>query len=170
MSPSVMVAPRSPRARARAVFVALVTTLFCACQRRAPEPETHPAPATSSDPPPAAFLAPSSPHEHMGGTSPHGDMGNPATEQKGQLKWTHPQGWSRQEQSSPMRVATYRVPHAGSDQDDAEKAVFHFSGGEGGDGEASLRRWGGQFTDKIGDAKLTERGANGLKAQGLESE
>lgn len=178
MAPIFTGASRSPLARARLNFVALATIALSGCQRRAPEPETHPAPATSSDPPPAAFLAPSphehmggmSPHEHMGGMPPHGDMGGPAAEQKGQLKWTDPQGWTRQEQSSPMRVATYRVPHAASDKDDAEMAVFHFGGGQGGDVEANLKRWENQFSDKKGDAKRTDRSANGLKAHVLEIE
>jgi hypothetical protein len=160
------------------VFVALITTLLCACQRRTPEPETHPAPAVSSDPPPAAFLAPSphgdmagaSPHGDMAGASPHGDMAAPSPEQKVQLEWTDPQGWVRQPQTSPMRVATYKVPHAGSDKDDAELAVFYFGSGQGGDVEANLKRWENQFTDKKSDAKRTERSANGLKAHVLEIE
>jgi hypothetical protein len=93
-----------------------------------------------------------------------------APEQKGQLKWTDPQGWTRQEQSSPMRVATYRVPHSGTDKDDAEMAIFHFGGGQGGDVEANLRRWENQFTDKKGDAVRTERSANGLKTHVLQIE
>jgi hypothetical protein len=179
------------RACARPALVALaalvVIPLCSACQRKAPEPETHPAPATSSDPPPAAFLAPSphepmggmsphgpmggtSPHEPMGGMSPHEPMGAAATEQKGQLKWSDPPGWTRLPQSSPMRVATYRVPHAGADKDDAELAVFHFGSGQGGDVEANLRRWESQFSDKKGDAKRTERTVNGMKAHVLEIE
>ena len=69
-----------------------------------------------------------------------------------------------------MRVATYRVPHAGADKDDAELAVFHFGSGQGGDVEANLRRWESQFSDKKGDAKRTERTVNGMKAHVLEIE
>lgn len=150
-----------PRRRAFRLVATFLVCLPGACQRRAPEPETHPAPAVSSDPPPAAFLAPSSPHEHPVAA---------ATEQKGQLNWSDPPGWTRLPQSSPMRLATYRVPHATSDKEDAELAVFHFGSGQGGDVEANLKRWESQFTDKKGDSKRTERSANGLKAHVLEVE
>lgn len=137
---------------------------LAACQRRAPEPETHPAPVVSSDPPPAAFLAPqTSPHAVTPAAAP--------AEQKGQLKWSDPPGWVRLDQSSPMRLATYRVPHAAGDKDDAELAVFHFGGGQGGDVEANLSRWEHQFGDvKPGASRRTDRTVNGLKAHVLEIE
>jgi len=69
-----------------------------------------------------------------------------------------------------MRVATYRVPRASGDKEDAELAIFHFGGGQGGDVEANLRRWESQFTDEKGEAKRTDRDVNGLKAHVLEIE
>ncbi|HVW25420.1 MAG TPA: hypothetical protein VHC69_08615 [Polyangiaceae bacterium] len=155
------VAFASPLARLFINVAAVAVISLCGCQRRAPEPETHPtAPATSSEPPPAAFLAPSSPHEHL--TAPAAESA------KGQLKWSDPPGWTRLSQSSPMRLATYRVPHAGADKDDGELAVFHFGGGQGGDVEANLKRWENQFSDKKGEPKRTDRTVNGLKAHVLE--
>jgi hypothetical protein len=144
--------------RLESFVVCSVLAVFAnACQRRTQEPESRPAPSPSSEPPPAAFLAP--PHEHAGEQA--------ADDRK--VTWSDPPGWTRLPQSSPMRLATYRVPHAASDKDDGELAVFHFGGGQGGDVEANLKRWEGQFADtKKGDAKRTDRTVNGLKAHVLE--
>ncbi|HEX3594713.1 MAG TPA: hypothetical protein VHU80_06415 [Polyangiaceae bacterium] len=140
--------------------------LFCAasaCSRHDPEPESRPATTTSSasEPPPAQFLAPAT-------ASPHAEEPAAATDAK--VVWSDPPGWTRLPQSSPMRMATYRVPHAGSDKDDAELAVFHFGGGQGGDVEANLKRWENQFSEKKAGAKRSERTVNGLKAHLLEIE
>jgi hypothetical protein len=44
-----------------------------------------------------------------------------------------------------MRLATYKVPRANGDAEDAELAVFHFPGGGGVD--ANFARWKSQFQD-----------------------
>ncbi|HEX4337137.1 MAG TPA: hypothetical protein VH062_14565 [Polyangiaceae bacterium] len=149
----------------------IVSLVFLAgCKRQSAEPESRPEPTASSEPPPAQFLAPS-PHA---GASPHGDMQSPHgdtptdTAAAGKLVWSDPPGWQRSAQSSPMRMATYRIPHGAADKDDAELAVFHFGGGQGGDVEANLKRWEGQFSDKKSEAKRAERVVNGLKAHVLE--
>jgi hypothetical protein len=47
-----------------------------------------------------------------------------------------------------MRAATYAVPAAAGDREDAECAVFYFGQGQGGDVDANIQRWLGQFQEK----------------------
>src|SRR5438093_1047351 len=85
----------------------LILAVVTACDRRAPEPEgraaaTPPAASTASEPAAPAEPAPSTPaHE------------------PGRLVWADPPGWTRLPQTSPMRVATYKVPREGGDPADA---------------------------------------------------
>jgi hypothetical protein len=152
----------------RRTTIAALMTLAVACGRHAPEPENRQGavePAHSADLPPAAFLEPAHAHDMAG----PGAQASPNAASSGHIVWTDPSGWVRAPQSSPMRLATYRVPRAAGDADDAELAIFHFGGGQGGDVEANLSRWEKQFSDtKPGDTKRTERTVNGLKAHVLE--
>ena len=67
-----------------------------------------------------------------------------------------------------MRAATYRVPAAAGDPEDAECAVFYFGVGQGGTVQANIDRWVSQFEQPDGGpsskvAKVTEQIINGLK-------
>lgn len=46
-----------------------------------------------------------------------------------------------------MRVATYRIPAAAGDKEDAECGAFYFGAGQGGSVEANFRRWAEQFAE-----------------------
>lgn len=79
------------------------------------------------------------------------------------IRWTVPSRWS-EHPPRQMRVATYMIPAAEGDDEGAECAVFHFPGGQGGDLEANIDRWLGQFenidrpvraTKKVGDLPVT---------------
>jgi hypothetical protein len=138
---------------------ALVVAAFVAgCRDRAPEPEGRgieaketPSPTTSAAP----TTAPATPPEPE---SP-----------KPRVHWTDPGGWTRVASTSPMRLATYRVPKAHGDQDDGELSVFNFGSGKGGDVKANLDRWERQFSDvKPNDVHRSERSVNGLAAHVLE--
>lgn len=59
------------------------------------------------------------------------------------ITWTVPSGWKDQG-ARPMRVATYAIPAAG-DAEGAECGVFYFGSGQGGDPDANISRWAGQF-------------------------
>ena len=104
-----------------AVFV-----LLTACSRT-PEPSgsTPSEPKAQGSAPAAAPAAPA--------------PANPAAAGK-EITWTDPAGWQKVPPSSPMRKATYRVPGAAKEGDDAEMAVFYFKG-EGGGTEANIQRW-----------------------------
>jgi hypothetical protein len=60
------------------------------------------------------------------------------------IRFTPPSSWTA-EGPRPMRVATYQIPKAAGDQDEAECAVYFFGAGQGGDVQANLARWLGQF-------------------------
>jgi hypothetical protein len=60
------------------------------------------------------------------------------------IRWITPARWTV-EAPRPMRVATYRIPAAPGDTEDAECGAFYFGPGQGGSVEANLRRWGGEF-------------------------
>jgi hypothetical protein len=63
-----------------------------------------------------------------------------------------------------MRAATYTVPAAHGDVEGGECAVFYFGGDQGGDVEANIARWVGQFenpdkpersTKEVGSLKVS---------------
>jgi len=88
-----------------------------------------------------------------------------------EVSWTDPTGWQRVAPSSAMRKATYKIPAAPKDPEDAEMAVFYFGQGEGGGTEANIQRWIGQFADaKPSDVKRTERNPHGMKQTIVEVE
>jgi hypothetical protein len=59
-----------------------------------------------------------------------------------------------------MRKATYRIPAAPGDSEDAELSVSQ----AGGTVEMNIQRWAGQFQQKPGEAvKRSERTVSGLK-------
>lgn len=59
------------------------------------------------------------------------------------VEWTVPATWKQAPNPSSMRLATYAVPHAPGDSADADLSVSR----AGGDVEANIDRWAGQFQD-----------------------
>jgi hypothetical protein len=72
-------------------------------------------------------------------------------ESAGGLTWKAPSAW-KTDAPRPMRAATYKIPAAKGDTEEAELAVFYFGQGQGGDVQANLTRWYGQFTQPDGQA------------------
>jgi hypothetical protein len=60
------------------------------------------------------------------------------------VTWTAPAPWKEQA-PRPMRAATYTVPAAPGDAEPGECGVYYFGKGQGGDAEANITRWVGQF-------------------------
>jgi hypothetical protein len=77
----------------------------------------------------------------------------PPQKQKG-LTFTPPQGWISEAPTSSMRKAQYRLPRAEGDPEDAEMAVFYFSGGGGGV-QANINRWTSQFEISAGSSNAS---------------
>jgi hypothetical protein len=81
------------------------------------------------------------------------------------LKWTPPPRWQVAPNTSSMRLATYKIPHAAGDTEDAEMSVTQVGGGV----DANIDRWIGQFGDEGGkNVKKTKRTVGGLTVQIVE--
>jgi hypothetical protein len=108
----------------------------CACHTSSSEPTgaaTHDTHATSS----ASASA---------GSASQPPSGGPAD-----VTWTTPGAWSTEPNATGMRKATYKVPRAGGDTDDASVSVIQ----AGGSVDANVERWYGQFDD-VHDKKRSQ--------------
>jgi len=86
-----------------------------------------------------------------------------------EITWVDPPGLRRVPPKSPMRKASYEVPHAKGDAEDGELAVFYFGPGQGGSIDANVDRWVKQFPGvPAGDVKRADREANGLRQHTVE--
>ncbi len=65
-----------------------------------------------------------------------------------------PETWKTAE-GSRMRLATYAIPKADGDTDDAELSIFNFGGGGGGMSD-NVTRWVGQFDGAGRESKVTK--------------
>lgn len=89
------------------------------------------------------------------------------------LRFSVPKQWTRVPAPSDMRAAQYKVPHAGTDAEDAELVLFYFGRGKGGGVQENLDRWYGQFERPDGKpvadaAVLTIRKVDGLKVTAVD--
>ncbi len=66
------------------------------------------------------------------------------------LVWDDPPGWRREQPSSGLRRAQYKVNRVGADTQDAEMTVITFGIGQGGGIEANVQRWLGQIEQPDG--------------------
>jgi hypothetical protein len=138
-----------------------LTLAFCAsaCQKDEPREVAPAAPAVPTPEPPAPHavppLAPPPGHEAK----------------RDALMWTDPPAWTREPSPSSMRVATYRIPRAARDGEDAELAVFYFGPGGAGGVDANVDRWTKQFEGlEPGAIQRSERVVHGLTQHLVEVE
>jgi hypothetical protein len=83
------------------------------------------------------------------------------------IQWDVPGGWKDRGPTS-MRLATYDVPaHGGGDA--GECAVFYFGPGQGGDVDANIDRWIGQF-ESHGKISRSEKTCGGMPVKLAEVE
>jgi hypothetical protein len=114
--------------------------LALACSK-APEPErASPAPLGASSSIPAPAQQPAAPK----GPS--------------DVAFDAPASWQKAENPSPMRKATYKIPKAKGDAEDAELSVSQ----AGGTVDMNLQRWATQFSPKA-EIKRIERKVGDLK-------
>lgn len=73
------------------------------------------------------------------------------------ITWTAPARWVSVPNPSSMRIATYKIPRAQGDTDDAELSITQAGGGV----DANIDRWVGQFEG--GQAKRTSKTVKGMK-------
>jgi hypothetical protein len=77
------------------------------------------------------------------------------------VKWTVPKRWTSQPER-PMRIATYGIPAAEGDAEGGECAVSFFGSGQGGNVDANIERWVGQFENASAPSKGSKE-VNGMK-------
>jgi len=134
----------------RVLFVCAFAAAIAACSKTpepqggAPAPEAKPAPALTN------------------GAGSHADKAGPA--RPDDVAWDAPAGWKAVESPSKMRKATYQIPRAEGDAEDAEMSVIQ----AGGTTEMNIQRWAGQFTQKSGEVKRTERKVGDLNVTVVE--
>jgi hypothetical protein len=134
-------------------FAAVLVACVLACNKQ-PEPIPMDKPAD----PPAATTATPAGNAHGGATGTGAAAPAPAAAAgPEEIGYDAPAAWASAPNPSPMRKATFKIPKAGGDTEDAELAVSAASGGV----EPNVKRWQGQFGDA--KAKTEERTVNGLK-------
>jgi hypothetical protein len=86
----------------------------------------------------------------------------------GELRYKAPEGWVKEQPSSAMRVAQYKLPKAEGDTEDAALVVYFFGATQGGGIQANIDRWISQIQQPDGSssrdkAKTETMTVNGLK-------
>jgi hypothetical protein len=74
------------------------------------------------------------------------------------LTWKAPASWTLVPNPNGMRLATYKLPHAGTDKEETELIVAR----AGGDVDGNVKRWIGQF-DESYTLRETHKAVKGLK-------
>lgn len=86
---------------------------------------------------------------------------DPATFTVGAFTFKRPPAWTWAPVNSTMRKAQLHIPNpAGPAAAGADVAFFHFGPGQGGDVDANISRWLGQFAEKGDDLKSTVESAD----------
>lgn len=86
----------------------------------------------------------------------------------GELRYTAPEGWVKEQPTSAMRVAQYKLPKAEGDSEDAALVIYFFGATQGGSVQANIDRWISQMQQTDGSAardkaKTETMTINGLK-------
>lgn len=123
--------------------------LLAACSKKADEPS----PAAAPEAKPLMPLAPP--------VSPAASAGHAAAPPSGlpsDMTWDAPKAWVVAPNPSPMRKATYKIPKAKGDSEDAEMSVSQ----AGGAIDANTDRWSHQFKEAP-TPKTEARTVNGMR-------
>jgi hypothetical protein len=158
---------------ALASFAALALVLDVTGCNKQPEPLPQPEKTADTPAPTAAAAdsaaAPSMPPGHppvgnMAAPPGHGQLAAPgAATGPDDIAYDAPATWVSAPNPSPMRKATFKIPKAGGETEDAELTVSSAGGGV----EANVKRWESQFGPDA-KAKTEPRTVNGLKVTVVE--
>jgi hypothetical protein len=113
----------------------------------------------TSEPEPGA----SAPASTGPATPAHGSAQAPTAPQAADITWTAPASWVSAPNPNPIRKATYKLPKAEGDPEDAELSITQTGGGV----EANIKRWSGQFQGSP-ELKVTHRDVGPLKVTVVE--
>jgi len=84
------------------------------------------------------------------------------------LKYLAPSGWATKTPSSSMRLAEWNLPKAAPDTEDGLVTLYFFGAAMGGNAQANIDRWIGQFSQPDGKAsKDVAKTTTGVTASGL---
>jgi hypothetical protein len=124
------------RASLTLLLVCAAPTLACS---KTPEPTPEPA---RESPPAATTAATPAPASTASALA--------------EIGWEAPSAWQSMPNPNAMRKATYKIPRAAGDAEDAELTVSAAAGGV----DANVKRWAGQFGDAT--PKTEKKQVNGL--------
>jgi hypothetical protein len=133
--------------------------LYAACSKSTPEPEKTAASAQPARSNPLPFVHPpvqGVPSELTTGAAPAAPSG------PDDIGWDAPKAWESVPNANSMRKATFKIPKAAGDTEDAELTVMAAGGGV----DANIKRWSGQFGNA--EPKKEQRSPNGLKVTVVE--
>jgi hypothetical protein len=124
-------------------------------------------PTITADPPPFNANDPSGGNDLPPGHPKIENNGDLPPVGSATIKWTAPARWQSVPNPSAMRLATFKIPHAAGDAEDAELSVTQV----GGSVDSNIERWIGQF-DAAGQktAKKTTKTVKGWKVTFVEIE
>ncbi len=141
------------------VLVGIFVYAFTRTPKAAEEPPAQEPPASA---PSAASKLPAG-HPGMPAGHPGAKHAVKTPTTKLGISWDDPAAWKRVAPTSAMRKASYVIPKAAGEAEDATLAVFYFGPSSGGGVEPNIRRWVGQFKGvDESQVKRQERDANGL--------
>jgi len=91
----------------------------------------------------------------------------------GELHYKAPDGWVKEQTTSTMRVAQYKLPKIEGDAEDALLVVYYFGAAQGGAVQANIDRWISQMQQPDGSAtkdkaKTETSTVNGLKVTSVD--
>jgi hypothetical protein len=106
----------------------------------------------------------------------HNSQSNSAqstTNTSGELRYTAPADWVKEQPSSGMRVAQYKLPKADGEGEDASLVIYFFGATQGGAVQANIDRWISQMQQPDGSsskdkAKIETTTVNGLKVTNVD--
>ncbi len=97
------------------------------------------------------------PQDNVHGGGGMGAAGMTAPDEPAALTWKTPASWASAPNPNAMRLATYKLPRAGSDKEDTELVVAR----AGGDVATNVARWASQFEGSPTPAQ-TNKNVHGL--------
>jgi hypothetical protein len=92
----------------------------------------------------------------------------------GELRYKAPDGWVKEQTTSTMRVAQFKLPKTEGDAEDALLVVYYFGATQGGAVQANIDRWISQMQQPDGSAtrdkaKTETSTVNGLKVTSVDA-
>ncbi|MBI5386379.1 MAG: hypothetical protein HZA90_17045 [Verrucomicrobia bacterium] len=111
----------------------------------------------------------------FGADHPHAGGDSPSQFKVGEFAFKRPAAWQITPPASAMRAAQLKITDAKKNQS-AEVVFFHFGPGDGGDKQANVDRWLGQFKEpkdkinsKVEDVTVSGRKVTYVQAEGTYS-